>query len=96
MCDNYCVAYKPKTAQNVEIYLGPKYRDSLNSFNDARKLISDAVAACFVPMGPRTECCGCDILYGQFFDGDSRAELLAQHINKNEGLCAKIVDVEPR
>ena len=81
------MVYKPKTAQNVEIYVGPKYR---NNFRTARTLISDAVIACFVPMGCRTEDCGCDVLYGQFFDGDSRAQELAQKINNCDGLCANI------
>ncbi|MBI4140906.1 hypothetical protein HY485_03665 [Candidatus Woesearchaeota archaeon] len=86
------MVYKPKTAQNVEIYFGPKYH---NNFRTARRLISDAVISCFVPMGCRTDGCSCDVLYGQFFDGDERAVMLAKEINKIGGLCAKVVDVKP-
>ncbi|MBI4141656.1 hypothetical protein HY484_01900 [Candidatus Woesearchaeota archaeon] len=87
------MVYRPKTAQNVEIYVGQKYHDNLRS---AQRLISDAVISCLVTVGPRTEGCDCDVLYGQFFDGDKRAQELAQKINKCDGLCAKIVDVDPK
>jgi len=95
-----------ETATSVEIYLGPKYRgnnrrENNRKENEALRLISPILRKCGVTVGSVTgEYCaenhGCDILYGQFFDGDEAAQRLADGINRLDGICAKIIDVDPK
>jgi len=88
---------------NVKIYLGPGYRAGEEGSQEIWGYLSRAVEECLIPMGcicdtsPGREdskfCSsrhGCDILYGEFFDGDSRAEEFRDFLNQHRGICAKL------
>ncbi len=95
----------------VEIFLGAGYRRGEPGYHEAMRAIGDANRQCHISIGavhnhPQEKpgaaerMFGCDIAYYEFMGSeeyglDSRAQELVDAINKNKGVCAKLVLIEP-